>query len=129
MKISNLEATDMGSDQQEIADKVMCYVDGVDFENANEFDKQEGALIHRACEEMGWSSVPQVGGFIVDWEPDPEIPDLGDFMRDYECETFQAVIDLLEDGEALATLPLVQNQIEDVYAQARDALRGSKLSC
>jgi hypothetical protein len=67
MQIFNIEATDMGCDQGEIADKVLDYVDGVDFKSPDEFNDLEGRLITRACNEMGWASVPQVGGLLVSW--------------------------------------------------------------
>ena len=123
MKIYNLEPTDMGNDQQEIADKVMSYVEDVEFACADEFHKQEGTLIQRACDDMGWVSAPQNGGLIVEWEENPDIPDLAEFMQEYELETYQQVIDVLEDGEVLGTLPLVQNQVEELWFEASGAVR------
>jgi len=68
MKVYRIEATDMGSDQEEIAAKVEELVQGIDFTSDDEFHEQEDALITRACKELGWSSVPQQGGLAVEWE-------------------------------------------------------------
>lgn len=68
MKIFNLEATDMGNNQYEIASKVYEYAQNIDFNTPEEFYKQEGALIERACKEIGWSSCPQTGGLVVNWD-------------------------------------------------------------
>lgn len=68
MKIFNLEATDMGNNQSEIAAKVLEYVDGIDYATKDDFYNQEGALITQACTELGWSSVPQSGGLEVEWD-------------------------------------------------------------
>ena len=67
MKIQSIEATDMGNDQQEIADLVETYVKDIDFLSPSEFDDIEYQLIIRACKELGWSSVPTTGGLIVNW--------------------------------------------------------------
>ena len=76
MKVFSLEATDMGKDQQEIADKCEEYVEGIDFKSEEEFEAMEAALIKRACDELGWVSVPTVGGLVVNWDS----PD-GDFYK------------------------------------------------
>ncbi len=65
MKISSIEGVDMGPDQDEIAEMVMEYVHDVDFEREDDFN--EGAMITRACVELGWASVPQVGGLLIEW--------------------------------------------------------------
>jgi hypothetical protein len=72
MKIRNIEATDMGPDQQEIANWVENHLWNAEFINQEEFDKQEGSLIHLACNELGWHSVPQNGGLVVEWMEDDE---------------------------------------------------------
>tara|TARA_R110000737_G_scaffold158257_1_gene186569 strand:+ start:239 stop:520 length:282 start_codon:yes stop_codon:yes gene_type:complete len=71
MKIFNIEAVDMGNDQQEIADWVMNHIGDTEFENEEAFQEQEGSLIHLACESMEWNSVPQVGGLIAEWATAP----------------------------------------------------------
>ena len=68
MKIEHLEATNMGSDQQEIADKVMEYVYDMEFEKESDFWEIEGSLIYKACKELEWDSVPQCGGLEVYWK-------------------------------------------------------------
>jgi shikimate kinase len=68
MKVFSLEATDMGKDQQEIADKCEEYVSDIDFENEEAFYAIESKLIKRACAELGWHSVPSTGGLVVNWE-------------------------------------------------------------
>ena len=70
MRIFHIEATDMGSDQQDIADKVMDMVDGRNFSSKDEFAKIEGQLVTQACQQLGWPSVPQTGGLLVEWEFD-----------------------------------------------------------
>jgi hypothetical protein len=68
MKIYNIEAVDLGNDQQEIAKWVMNHLRDTEFKNEEEFSEQEFSLIHRACESMGWHSAPQTGGLIVEWQ-------------------------------------------------------------
>jgi len=65
-KIEHLNPVDMGSDQQELADYVMEQVDGMSFDEKDDFN--EGAFIQTACKELGWATVPQTGGFEVSWE-------------------------------------------------------------
>lgn len=72
MKIRNIEATDMGPDQQEIASWVENHLGYTEFTSQEEFDKQEGSLIHLACKELGWHSVPQSGGLVVEWMEDDD---------------------------------------------------------
>ena len=67
MKICNLTATDMGENQSEISDKVLEYVDGINYASKNDFYEVEYALITKACNELGWLSVPQCGGLEVEW--------------------------------------------------------------
>ena len=68
MKMFNLEATDMGNNQQEIADKALELIADKDFKTADEFYDMEGDLIERACKELGWQSTPQTGGLIANWD-------------------------------------------------------------
>ena len=78
MKIQHLEATDMGTNQSEIADKVMEYVAGVDFKTAEDFTDQEYQLIIRACNDLKWWSVPSVGGLEIYWDSqDGDFSDAG----------------------------------------------------
>jgi len=65
-KIEHLNPVDMGSDQQELADYVMEQVDGMSFDEKDDFN--EGAFIHTACKELGWTFTPQSGGFEVSWK-------------------------------------------------------------
>jgi|14BtaG_2_1085337.scaffolds.fasta_scaffold329063_1 hypothetical protein len=65
----SIEATDMGNNQQDIADWVENYI----YEQPQ--DKQQALLddadnlITLACNSLGWHSVPQNGGLIVNvWE-------------------------------------------------------------
>ncbi len=67
MKIEYIEATDMGSNQQDIADQVFDMVAGRDFSRRDEFTRIEGRLITQACRQLGWATVPQTGGLIVSW--------------------------------------------------------------
>lgn len=68
MKIFNLEATDMGSNQNEIADKALEIIADREFASENDFYEMEGSLIAQACKELGWYSVPSTGGLLVEWE-------------------------------------------------------------
>jgi len=84
----NLEATDMGSNQDEIADYIMSSEQWLNYVNkvnaleipaSNEsdsipcdewFDAQDfhpDDLIQEACEKLGWHSVPQVGGLMMNF--------------------------------------------------------------
>lgn len=67
MKIFNIEAINMGNDQQEIADWIVNHIGNTEFENEEAFYEQEGLFIHMACKSMGWYSVPQTGGLIAEW--------------------------------------------------------------
>lgn len=68
MKIFNLEATNMGNNQQEIADKCYEYIADHDFNSVQEFERMESKLIRRACADLGWQSVPSAGGLVVNWD-------------------------------------------------------------
>jgi hypothetical protein len=68
MRVFSIEAIGMGNCQQEIADKVEELVDGVEFPDEQAFSSQEGELITRACNDLGWASVPQNGGLVVNWD-------------------------------------------------------------
>jgi hypothetical protein len=68
MKICYLEATDMGRDQQEIADRALEIIDDKDFKTPKEFWDIEGSLIEQACKDLGWKSTPQTGGLLVNWD-------------------------------------------------------------
>lgn len=61
----------MGTDQQDIADWVMNATRGQYFTKEHDFN--EGKLITKACNALGWNSVPQQGGLTVEWD--------GDFMN------------------------------------------------
>ena len=65
-KIGHLEPNDMGEDQEELAAYVMEQVEGMSFDGKDDFN--EGAFIHQACKELGWATVPQTGGFDIQWE-------------------------------------------------------------
>lgn len=64
-KIEHLDPVDMGNNQQELADYVMEQVEGMSFDEKDDFN--EGAFIEVACKELGWATVPQTGGFEVWW--------------------------------------------------------------
>ena len=76
MKIFNLEATNMGTDQDEIAKKVLDFVSGIDFKTEDDFLDREQDYIEKACKELGWSSCPQTGGLLVNWNSPS-----GDFIK------------------------------------------------
>lgn len=61
----------MGTDQQDIADWVMNATRGQYFTKEHDFN--EGEWITKACNALGWNSVPQSGGLTVEWD--------GDFMN------------------------------------------------
>lgn len=65
-KIDYLDPTDMGDNQQELADYVMEQVKDMSFDEKDDFN--EGAFIQTACKELGWATVPQTGGFEVSWK-------------------------------------------------------------
>ena len=68
MKIYNIEAVNMGKDQQEIAECVMEHLADREFKTEQEFSSMEGFLVEMACHALEWNSVPQTGGLIVEWE-------------------------------------------------------------
>jgi len=68
MKMYNLEATNMGNNQQEIADRVLELIGNKDFKTEEEFWDLEGKLIEQACKDLNWSSVPQTGGLVANWD-------------------------------------------------------------
>ena len=68
MKVQSIEATNMGNDQQQIADEVLRIVADQEFSSEDEFFNTEGALITLACRNLGWHSVPQSGGLLVEWQ-------------------------------------------------------------
>ncbi len=65
MKITAIEASGMGSHQDEIRQKVQEYLYDMEFTCIDEFHDMESRLIIRACLELNWFSIPQQGGFIV----------------------------------------------------------------
>lgn len=65
-KIEQLVPVDMGDNQEELADYVMEQVDGMSFDEKDDFN--EGAFIEVACKELGWATTPQSGGFEVSWK-------------------------------------------------------------
>ena len=67
MKIRQIEACDMGTNQHEIAEWVENYVADKDFSSKEEFYDQEFELIELACAALNWHSVPQNGGLQVEW--------------------------------------------------------------
>jgi len=68
MKIISLEFTNMGNNQQEIADKCLEYIQDREFATEEEFYSIEYDLITRASAELGWLSIPQSGGLIATWD-------------------------------------------------------------
>jgi len=68
MKIFNLEAIDMGNNQQEIADRILEIVGDKDFKTHEEFLNLESNLIVQACKDLNWLSVPQSGGLVINWD-------------------------------------------------------------
>lgn len=68
MRIHSIEATDMGPDQQEIADRVAEIIGDRDFKTPDEFWDLEGHLVTQACNDLGWTSVPSTGGLVVNWD-------------------------------------------------------------
>jgi len=125
MKIREITALsgDQGGD---IADKIMLYVKDVDFTCIDDFLEEEDELKQQAAFELGLDMSEKVY-LAVEWEENPDIPDLADFMQEYELETYQQVINMLEDGEVLVTLPLVQNQIEGLWFEATQQLKDGKI--
>tara|TARA_R110000751_G_scaffold200782_1_gene305614 strand:+ start:263 stop:478 length:216 start_codon:yes stop_codon:yes gene_type:complete len=67
MRIKHMEACDMGPHQQEIADHVLRVVEHLTFTSEGQFFDMEGVLITDACRDLGWQSVPQVGGLLPEW--------------------------------------------------------------
>lgn len=72
--IYNIEATDMGTDQAEIASWVLSQVENNQYANKDDFD--EYLWITAACNALGWYSIPQTGGLLVEWEEveNPPVP-------------------------------------------------------
>ena len=68
MKILSIEANDMGNDQQEIADEALDIIGDREFKSPEEFYALESKLILQSCMNLGWNSVPAVGGLIVNWD-------------------------------------------------------------
>ncbi len=68
MKILSVEATDMGNNQQDIANKVDEIIGMREFASPDEFYAIERELIDKACKELGWLSVPQCGGLTPNWD-------------------------------------------------------------
>ena len=68
MKIFNIEAANMGNNQQEIANWILEEVADVDFKTESQFLDSEGDYITRACLALGWDSAPQTGGLEVNWD-------------------------------------------------------------
>ena len=68
MKVFNIEATNMGNHQQELADKALELVENIDFPEEDDFYRYENELINQACTALGWESAPTTGGFIPEWD-------------------------------------------------------------
>jgi len=68
MKLLTIEATDMGNNQDEIAEEVYNLVADHDFKTEAEFYEMEGKLITQACKNLNWQSVPQNGGLVPNWD-------------------------------------------------------------
>lgn len=68
MKINHIEAINMGANQQQIADCVLTLIENKDFNTEQEFSDMESALIGRACKLLGWASIPQTGGLVINWD-------------------------------------------------------------
>ena len=66
MKVYNIEATDMGDSQHEIAAWIMAATHGLDYATAEDLD--EGALIEKACRALGLLVEWDCGGLLVEWE-------------------------------------------------------------
>tara|TARA_R100001082_G_scaffold15629_1_gene7978 strand:+ start:509 stop:880 length:372 start_codon:yes stop_codon:yes gene_type:complete len=113
LKIDYLQAVDMGSDQQEIADWVLDQVSDITFQSKDEFDEKEGQWIGEACKALGWHFTPQTGGFEVNWvypikiggaqtsvseeEMDKIISDLGISENDWAHLPSSSLIDLIAE--------------------------------
>ena len=67
MKIRNIEAYNMGPDQTELAHWIDNHVAEIDFTTTDDFHRCEFDYITLACKELGWHSVPQNGGLMVEW--------------------------------------------------------------
>ena len=67
MKIRNIEAYNMGPDQTELAHWIDNHVAEIDFTTTDDFHRCEFDYITLACKELGWHSVPQNGGLLVEW--------------------------------------------------------------
>lgn len=81
-KIEHLDPVDMGNNQQELADYVMEQVDGMSFDEKDDFN--EGAFIEVACKELGWAFTPQNGGFEVSWKYSVQIGVVSTTIVEYE---------------------------------------------
>ncbi len=81
-KIEHLDPVDMGNNQQELAEYVMEQVEGMSFDEKDDFN--EGAFIHTACKELGWAFTPQVGGFEVSWKYSIQINGAATTIVEYE---------------------------------------------
>jgi len=67
MKIRNIEAYNMGPDQIELANWIDNHVSEINFKSSDQFHRCEFDYITLACKELGWHSVPQNGGLLVEW--------------------------------------------------------------
>ena len=102
-KIEHLDPTDMGDNQQELAEYVMEQVEGMSFDAKDDFN--EGAFIQTACKELGWATVPQTGGFEVSWKYSVQIVDWSEEL-DYIMDGWRL------DGGASTTLS--ENELLDL---------------
>ena len=69
LKGFDIEATDMGNNQQEIADWVENYIFEQPKDKQQELLNDADDLIPLACKSLGWEGVPQTGGLIVNlWD-------------------------------------------------------------
>ena len=67
MKIRHIEAYNMGPDQIELANWIDNHVSEINFKSSDQFHRCEFDYITLACKELGWHSVPQNGGLLVEW--------------------------------------------------------------
>jgi hypothetical protein len=64
MKIYNIETTNINNGQ-ELADYIYRFVKDTDYESESDFPESE--WLKQACIALGWDSIPQSGGLVIEW--------------------------------------------------------------
>lgn len=65
MKVFNVTSQNINNGQ-ELADWIYNKIKAIDYKSQE--DLNEGELITEACQSLGWQSVPQTGGIIIEWD-------------------------------------------------------------